>query len=64
MEKDESYYIGVWILFAFACASDLKKKWKSGNCLQSEKSYTYQSTGELKGFNFKKGVLVRAINIP
>lgn len=42
----------------------LKKRWKKNSSGSWCNPYTYQSTGELKGFNFKKDGVCEAINIP
>ncbi|MFR7810738.1 MAG: lipocalin family protein, partial [Butyricimonas faecihominis] len=52
------------ILFVFACASDPQKEMEKAIVGEWCNPYTYQSTGELKGFNFKKGGVCEAINIP
>ena len=52
------------ILLAFACASDPQKEMEKAIVGEWCNPYTYQSTGELKGFNFKKGGVCEAINIP
>ena len=52
------------ILFAFACASDPQKEMEKTIVGEWCNPYTYQSTGELKGFHFKKGGDCEAINIP
>lgn len=51
-------------LFCFACASDPQKEMEKAIVGEWCNPYTYQSTGELKGFNFKKGGECEAINIP
>ena len=52
------------ILLAFACASDPQKEMEKTIVVEWCNPYTYQSTGELKGFHFKKGGDCEAINIP
>ena len=52
------------ILLAFACASDPQKETEKTIVGEWCNPYTYQSTGELKGFHFKKGGDCEAINIP
>ncbi|AZS31165.1 lipocalin family protein [Butyricimonas faecalis] len=52
------------ILLAFACASDPQKEMEKTIVGEWCNPYTYQSTGELKGFHFKKGGDCEAINIP
>ncbi len=52
------------ILLAFACASDPQKEMEKAIVGEWCNPYTYQSTGELKGFHFKKGGGCEAINIP
>ena len=52
------------ILLAFACASDPRKEMEKTIVGEWCNPYTYQSTGELKGFHFKKGGDCEAINIP
>ena len=52
------------ILLAFACASDPQKEMEKTIVGEWCNTYTYQSTGELKGFHFKKGGDCEAINIP
>ena len=52
------------ILLAFACASDPQKEMEKAIVGEWCNPYTYQSTGELKGFHFKKGGDCEAINIP
>lgn len=51
-------------LFCFACASDPQKEMEKAIVGEWCNPYTYESTGELKGFNFKKGGECEAINIP
>ena len=52
------------ILLSFACASDPQKEMEKTIVGEWCNPYTYQSTGELKGFHFKKGGDCEAINIP
>ena len=52
------------ILLAFACASDPQKEMEKTIVGEWCNPYTYQSTGELKGFHFKKGGDCEAIKIP
>ena len=52
------------ILLAFACASDPQKEMEKTIVGEWCNPYTYQPTGELKGFHFKKGGDCEAINIP
>ena len=52
------------ILLAFACASDPQKEMEKAIVGEWCNPYTYESTGELKGFHFKKGGVCEAINIP
>ena len=52
------------ILLAFACASDPQKEMEKTIVGEWCNPYTYQSTGELKGFHLKKGGDCEAINIP
>ena len=52
------------ILLAFACASDPQKEMEKTIVGEWCNPYTYESTGELKGFHFKKGGDCEAINIP
>ena len=51
-------------LFCFACASDPQKEMEKAIVGEWCNPYTYESIGELKGFNFKKGGECEAINIP
>ena len=51
-------------LFCFACASDPQKEMEKAIVGEWCNPYTYESTGELKGFNFKKGGECESINIP
>ena len=64
MEKMKKLLCISLILFAFACASDPQKEMEKAIVGEWCNPYTYQSTGELKGFNFKKGGVCEAINIP
>ena len=52
------------ILLCLACASDPQKGMEKKIIGEWCNPYTYQSTGELKGFHFKKGGDCEAINIP
>ena len=52
------------ILLCLACASDPQKGMEKKIIGEWCNPYTYESTGELKGFNFKKGGVCEAINIP
>ena len=63
MEKMKKLLCISLILFAFACASDPQKEMEKAIVGEWCNPYTYQSTGELKGFNFKKGGVCEAINI-
>lgn len=56
-------YIGLTLLFV-ACATDPQKELEKKLIGEWCNPYTYQSTGELKGFNFKKGGVCEGINIP
>ena len=47
-----------------ACASDPQKEMEKKIIGEWCNPYTYESTGELKGFHFKKGGVCEAINIP
>ena len=47
-----------------SCASDPQKEMEKKIVGEWCNPYTYESTGELKGFNFKKGGVCEAINIP
>lgn len=64
MEKMKKLLCISLILFAFACASDPQKEMEKTIVGEWCNPYTYQSTGELKGFHFKKGGDCEAINIP
>ena len=64
MEKMKKLLCISLILFVFACASDPQKEMEKAIVGEWCNPYTYQSTGELKGFNFKKGGVCEAINIP
>ena len=48
-------------LFCFACASDPQKEMEKAIVGEWCNPYTYESTGELKGFNFKKVASVRLL---
>ena len=52
------------ILLCLACACDPQKGMEKKIIGEWCNPYTYQSTGELKGFHFKKGGDCEAINIP
>ena len=52
------------ILLGLACASDPQKEMEKKNIGVWCNPYTYESTGELNGFHFKKGGVCEAINIP
>jgi hypothetical protein len=52
------------ILLCLACASDPQKEMEKKIVGEWCNPYTYESTGELKGFHFKKGGVCEAINIP
>ena len=52
------------ILLCLACASDPQKEMEKKIIGEWCNPYTYESTGELKGFHFKKGGVCEAINIP
>ena len=56
-------YFGL-ILFFCACSSNPQKEMEKKLIGEWCNPYTYQSTGELKGFNFKKDGVCEAINIP
>ena len=64
MEKMKKLLCISLILFAFACTSDPQKEMEKAIVGEWCNPYTYQSTGELKGFNFKKGGVCESINIP
>ena len=51
-------------LLCLACASDPQKEMEKKIIGEWCNPYTYESTGELKGFHFKKGGACEAINIP
>lgn len=55
---------GALTLLCSACASDPQKEMEKKIVGEWCNPYTYQSTSELKGFNFKKGGKCEAINIP
>ena len=52
------------ILLCLACASDPQKEMEKKIVGEWCNPYTYESTGELRGFHFKKGGVCEAINIP
>ena len=52
------------ILLCLACASDPQKEMEKKIVGEWCNPYTYESTGELKGFHFKKGGVCEAINFP
>ena len=64
MEKMKKLLYVALTLFCFACASDPQKEMEKAIVGEWCNPYTYQSTGELKGFHFKKGGDCEAINIP
>lgn len=64
MEKMKKLLYVALTLFCFACASDPQKEMEKAIVGEWCNHYTYESTGELKGFNFKKGGECEAINIP
>ena len=64
MEKMKKLLYVALTLFCFACASDPQKEMEKAIVGELCNPYTYESTGELKGFNFKKGGECEAINIP
>ena len=64
MEKMKNLLYVALTLFCFACASDPQKEMEKAIVGEWCNPYTYESTGELKGFNFKKGGECEAINIP
>ena len=64
MEKMKKLLYFALTLFCFACASDPQKEMEKAIVGEWCNPYTYESTGELKGFNFKKGGECEAINIP
>lgn len=51
-------------MLCLACASDPQKEMEKKIIGEWCNPYTYESTGELKGFHFKKGGVCEAINIP
>ena len=51
-------------LLCCACASNPQKEMEKKIIGEWCNPYTYQSTGELKGFHFKKGGVCEAINFP
>lgn len=51
-------------LLCMACASGPKNEMEKKIIGKWCNPYTYESTGELKGFHFKKGGVCEAINIP
>ena len=57
------FCIGLTLL-CLACASDPQKGMEKKIIVEWCNPYTYESTGELKGFHFKKGGVCEAINIP
>ena len=57
------FCIGLTLL-CLACASDPQKEMEKKIIGEWCNPYTYESTGELKGFSFKKGGGCEAINIP
>ena len=57
------FCIGLTLL-CLACASDPQKEMEKKIIGEWCNPYTYESTGELKGFHFKKGGICEAINIP
>lgn len=57
------FCIGLTLL-CLACASDPQKGMEKKIIGEWCNPYTYESTGELKGFHFKKGGVCEAINIP
>lgn len=56
-------YIGLTLL-CMSCATDPQKEMEKKLLGEWCNPYTYQSTGELKGFRFKKGGVCEGINIP
>ena len=56
-------YFGLILIFC-ACSSNPQKEMEKKLIGEWCNPYTYQSTGELKGFNFKKDGVCEAINIP
>ena len=57
------FCIGLTLL-CLACASDPQKEMEKKIIGEWCNPYTYESTGGLKGFSFKKGGVCEAINIP
>lgn len=57
------FCIGLTLL-CLACVSDPQKEMEKKIIGEWCNPYTYESTGELKGFHFKKGGVCEAINIP
>ena len=57
------FCIGLTLL-CLACASDPQKEMEKKIIGEWCNPHTYESTGELKGFSFKKGGVCEAINIP
>lgn len=57
------FCIGLTLL-CLACASDPQKEMEKKIIGEWCNPYAYESTGELKGFHFKKGGVCEAINIP
>ena len=51
-------------MFLCACSTDPQKEMEKMIVGEWCNPYTYESTGELKGFNYKKGGVCEAINIP
>ena len=60
----KSLFVSVLILFCCACANDPQKEMEKKIIGEWCNPYTYEAAGELKGFNFKKGGICEAINIP
>lgn len=56
--------IAIAALSCFACAGRAQDKAEKQIIGKWCNPYTYQSTGELKGFEFKKGGKCSAVNIP
>ena len=56
-------YAAVGILLS-ACSVDPQKEMEKKIVGEWCNPYTYESTGELKGFNYKAGGVCEAINIP
>ena len=63
MEKMKKLLYVALTLFCFACASDPQKEMEKAIVGEWCNPYTYESTGELKGFNFKKGGECEAISL-